>query len=210
MKQISSVIIQSLPLWAVSFITAVYEVWAWRGRKFAAPTPAFVKRAIFKRLGIPGGTWVETGTYLGQTTNFLAGLSKHVYTIELDNSLAERAKKKFKNRNITVIEGASEDVLEPILKRLDGDINFWLDGHYSGGFTAKGKQDCPVLAELESIGRYLHQFGRVTVLIDDLRCFGSGSYPHTNQLVQWSEKCGLAWSIEQDIFVMQKPEPKLS
>ena len=39
-----------------------------------------------------------------------------------------------------------------LVRQLDGPALFWLDGHYSGGDTAKGELDTPVSAELESIG----------------------------------------------------------
>ncbi len=52
---------------------------------------------------------------------------------------------------------------------------FWLDGHYSAGFTAKGELETPILAELETI---LQNNLNHIILIDDARCFtGNNDYP---------------------------------
>jgi hypothetical protein len=65
-------------------------------------------------------------------------------------------------------KGLSEEVLPFLLPTLSGDINFWLDGHFSGGITHKGPQDTPILDELVSISKYLRHFGTVCVMIDDI------------------------------------------
>jgi len=49
----------------------------------------------------------------------------------------------------------------------------------------------------------------MTVLIDDLRCFGSDNpeyacYPSLNYLVDWANKLKLRWHIEHDIFIAKK------
>lgn len=42
---------------------------------------------------------------------------------------------------------------------------FWLDGHWSGGFTAGEADECPLLGELNSLCARTHDI----VLIDDAR-----------------------------------------
>jgi hypothetical protein len=42
---------------------------------------------------------------------------------------------------------------------------FWLDRHYSGGFTAKGEKDCPIIEELDAISNGSHL--KHSILIDD-------------------------------------------
>jgi len=63
----------------------------WRHRGYAAPSPPHVKHALLLRVGMPEETWIETGTYLGDTTALLARRARMVYSIELEPKLYERA-----------------------------------------------------------------------------------------------------------------------
>lgn len=179
----------------------------WVLRQFAAPSPVHIKRATLLRLGIPNAVWVETGTFTGDTAALLALTAKEVHTIEPDRALYEKAAAKFQgNPRVHVIHGLSEDVFPVLLPTLSGSVNFWLDGHFSGGITHKGPTDCPVREELASIGRNLDRFDKLTVLIDDLRCFDPSlveyaDYPTVDFLVDWARKNGLRWHVEHDIFV---------
>jgi hypothetical protein len=47
---------------------------SWGSRGYAAPSPHFIKQAVLLRNALSDAVWVETGTYLGQTTR---ELSKH-------------------------------------------------------------------------------------------------------------------------------------
>jgi hypothetical protein len=46
------------------------EYAGWIKRDFRAPSPSLVKHRTLLRNGFSNATWVETGTYLGQTTFF--------------------------------------------------------------------------------------------------------------------------------------------
>ncbi len=179
----------------------------WRTRGYGLPAPHSVKIEVLLRRGDPEATWIETGTYLGETTHVLGRRAKHVYTIEPAAVLAERARDRFKDRaNITVIEGTSELMLEPLLRDIQGDVCFWLDGHFSSGPTFQGTADTPIVEELDLIERNLTRLGRVVILVDDIRCFRSGdegmtSYPTRSSLVEWADRLGFSWEIEQDIFI---------
>jgi hypothetical protein len=179
----------------------------WIGRQYAAPSLAHIKRAVLLRNGVREGTWVETGTFMGDTAALLAIKAKEVYTIEPDKTLFEKAKTRFQNnQRIHVIHGLSEHVLPSLLANLNGTVNFWLDGHYSGGITHQGPTDCPVREELKSIEKNLPRYESVSVLIDDIRCFDPSipefaDYPDLNYLVDWARKNNLTWHIEHDIFV---------
>lgn len=179
----------------------------WIQRKYLAPSPPEMKRAILSRLGIPDAVWVETGTFMGDTSALLAQNSKMVFTIEPDATLFRKAQERFsQSSNIQVIHGLSEEVFPKLLPTLSGTVNFWLDGHYSGGITHQGPIDCPVREELASIEANLEKFSAVNVLIDDVRCFDPSvreyaDYPDLDFLVDWSRRNKLQWHIEHDIFV---------
>lgn len=179
----------------------------WKNRLFNAPSPSFVKKSVLLRNGIPNTTWIETGTYLGDMTVFLAKHSTKIISIEPEPNLYLNAKKRCQNKNnIEIINGLSEKVLPERLPILNGDINFWLDGHYSEGITFKGPIDTPIIEELLCIENYIKCFNRLIVLIDDVRCFNSDNpensgYPKLEYLVDWARKNNLKWHIEHDIFI---------
>ncbi len=188
--------------------TGLKALMDWRKRGWSDNAPQFAKEAILRKYAIAGATWVETGTFMGATTRFLASISPKVCTVEPAQKLFERAKRRFANTHVEVINGVSEEIFPSLLPTLSGDICFWLDGHYSAGQTFKGATDCPVEDELKAIEANLASFGKVSILIDDVRCFLSTAadfddYPSIDYLVDWSRKHGLNWRIEQDIFIIR-------
>jgi hypothetical protein len=182
----------------------------WRSRDFDAPSPSFVKRARLLKNGIPRATWVETGTYLGDTTDVLSRNASHVYSIEPEPSLYRSAVKRFVGRtNVTILNGTSEDVFPTLLPKLAGDVCFWLDGHFSGEGTHRGPNDTPITRELEVISQYLPHFGAVVVMVDDVRHFTGkvhsyGSYPNLESVGNWATLNGLAWTVEHDMLVAKR------
>jgi hypothetical protein len=165
---------------------------------------------VLLRNGLPDSTWIETGTYLGETTRFLAKRSRFVYSLEPEPTLFANAKELFKRTgNVRIINGTSETVLPSLLPTISGKVNFWLDGHYSAGLTFKGPQDSPIGDELSCIAKNLAHFSRVCVLIDDVRLFVGNSSENSGYLpleflVTWAKDNNLQWHIEHDIFVANK------
>lgn len=178
----------------------------WSLRGFDTPAPQRVKIEVLQRHGITGARWIETGTFLGTTTRVLAGWADAVYTIEPSAELAALARRRLARlRNVTVIEGLSEDVLPGLLDGVTGSVCFWLDGHASGGPTFHGPQSTPIRQELATIESHAHRFDRVVVLVDDFRGFQAaadqdGDYPSKSSLVAWADRNGMAWTVEHDIF----------
>lgn len=183
----------------------VYKDWA--DRQFAPPSPAFVKQKVLLRNGLRSAIWIETGTFMGDTTNVLSKVAKMVYSIEPEPTLFSKAEEKFRNTsNVKIIRGLSEEILPKLLTTLSGDICFWLDGHYSAGGTFKGPQETPILDELDAIGRNIANMGNIVVMVDDIRLFDPGNpefsaYPSVDFLVDWARKQNLTWYIEHDIFI---------
>lgn len=162
---------------------------------------------VLFRHSSPRGTWIETGTYFGDTTFKLGQAGATVYSIEADSVLAKKAQARFQRyQNISVLEGDSAALLGGLLETIQGPVNFWLDGHFSGGITHQADVDTPIRSELDSIQRNCQSLGEIAVLIDDFRCFTSthaeySDYPDQNFLVDWAQSMGLWWTVEHDIFV---------
>ncbi|MDB4520503.1 hypothetical protein N9118_13250, partial [Akkermansiaceae bacterium] len=181
----------------------------WKKRDFLDNSPQLVKEKVFDKYGIAGAGWVETGTYLGTTTDYLSKRFPHVYSIEPAKDLYTSASKRFKGGNVTLFNDVSENIFPTLLPKLSGNINFWLDGHYSAGITFKGDKDCPVEDELNAIEANIDNFKKITILIDDVRCFLPSDteytdYPSIDYLVDWARRFNMRWRIEHDIFIMQK------
>lgn len=126
--------------------------------------------------------FVETGTYKGHTTAIAADIFRVVHTIELCPDLYRDAVQRFADRPHVVLHlGDSAQALPEILPAIEGRPVFWLDGHFSGGDTALGSVECPVMDELRAI----EQAGLrdAIILVDDIRCF----YPQYS-LLPASEK----------------------
>ena len=180
----------------------------WINRAYALPAPHFIKQSTLVRHSFKEAVWVETGTYLGETTCFLAKRFPFVYTIEPSRECRRLASKRFINfNNIELLAGTSEEVLRPLLERIQcQNICFWLDGHFSAGITYEGEVACPVLHELNVIASFLSRFTSVSVLVDDVRCADSNpeSYPSLDVYVDWARSNCLSWTVENDIFIAQK------
>jgi len=100
-----------------------------------------------------------------------------IISSELGIDLFWEAKKRFKDeRHIIILQGDSGNILPIVLKDINEPVIFWLDGHYSGGITAKGNKVCPIFEEIDAIfsgKKYNH-----ILLIDDARDFnGYVDYP---------------------------------
>jgi len=126
--------------------------------------------------------FIETGTYYGETAETLQKEFKKLFTVELDRKLYEESSAKLKKySNVTTLHGDSGTVLREIMKQINEPTIFWLDAHYSGGPTAKGKTETPIIEELRIISE--HSTKKHVVLIDDARCFnGEHDYPTLTEL----------------------------
>lgn len=189
------------------------ELGRWRIRGYALPAPHFVKQSVLERLGIPGAPWLETGTYRGDTTAFLAAStvleSPLVISLEPSESLHQACAKRLGHLTaIRLVCASSEAAFETQLLSLESaSVNLWLDGHYSGGNTAlvHGKST-PIEHELSVLLHNARRFNEIALFVDDSRLFGSSlapesGYPKLVRLVEWAEGLGLNWHFEHDVFV---------
>lgn len=123
--------------------------------------------------------FIETGTFMGDTSKTASDIFKKVYTIEVHESLYKQAIRRFENTNVLPIFGDSIIQLPILLQELNNsNIFFWLDGHNSGPGTGIGQIDFPLLSECIAIDNYFNG-KECLILIDDVRLFGKG---HTNEI----------------------------
>lgn len=195
--------------WPYNIYCLCKEGLFWIKKRYEAPSPRFIKTAVLLRNSIPNAVWVETGTYLGQTTKVLSKHGSFVYSIEPQPQLYENAAGHFKaHKNVQIIKGLSENIFPSLLPSLSGNVNFWLDGHFSAGITHKGPNETPILIELACISKNRVRFNNICIMIDDVRSFKSvegnnSGYPPIGEIVKWAESNQLIWNIEQDIFVIK-------
>lgn len=170
-----------------SFEEKYKSVLKWEKDGSPVPPPPFVKQYFIEKYQkeLKYSILVETGTYLGdmieaQTNNF-----KRIISIELSETLWKRAKKKFKAfPHIELIKGDSSLELSKVLRTINEPCIFWLDGHYSGGFTALGNKICPIYDELKAI--LTSDFYEHLLLIDDARLFiDKDDYPTVDEVVNY-------------------------
>jgi hypothetical protein len=180
----------------------------WRRAGRPLPPPPHIKRKFLRAYGHAHKLrlFVETGTYVGDTLAALRGSFAHLHSIELSRELHEAALARFKgDPKITLWHGDSGDVLPSLLALLDTPTLFWLDGHYSGGTTARGVEDTPIMRELRHISR--HPLSRQHhLIIDDARLFtGSDGYPDISD-VETAAKClGFASCRRDGDFLIVSP-----
>ena len=141
---------------------------------------------------------IETGTFLGDTTHFLASRGNAVVTVEVEPKLAALARVRFDGvANVRVIEGDSERLMADLIADLDQPALFYLDGHYSGSGTGEGQHETPVVKEVEAILRDAPSGS--FVIIDDARCFGQlPDYPSLHDFLSSLRDRGIDDAIVQD------------
>lgn len=127
--------------------------------------------------------FIETGTNQGSTIFAMEPHFNKLYTIELSPYYYANTKSKYTGNKIQFILGDSATQLEHIFESLNQNSIIFLDGHYSGGDTAKGSKDCPLVEETTLIAKYCKN--DCILVIDDYRLFSKGPSQGYNE--DWSE-----------------------
>jgi hypothetical protein len=127
--------------------------------------------------------FIETGTNEGNTIFAMEPYFKTLYTIELSSEYYTKTKSKYHGNKIQFIFGDSALQLQYIFERLDENSILFLDGHWSGGNTAKGPKDCPLIEEITLIAKYCKK--ECIIIIDDYRLFSIGPQHGYDQ--DWSD-----------------------
>lgn len=121
--------------------------------------------------------FVETGTFRGDMLEAQRRNFRKLISIELSEVLYEAASKKFSDcPQIQLHQGDSGVKLQEVAAGFQEPALFWLDAHYSGGVTAGGGEQAPILKELATIAARRQPSD--VILIDDARLFGlKKAYP---------------------------------
>lgn len=167
----------------IKLLLSNYLLLLWRIKGRPVPPPHKIKQLCVRDYGKIHNTnvLIETGTYLGDMVEAQLNNFEIIYSIELSGDLYKKALKKFSgNKKVSLYNGDSGIILKEIMPRIKEKSLFWLDGHYSGGITAKGGKNCPIMEELNAI---LSSDIEHILLIDDARLFnGTNDYPTIQEL----------------------------
>lgn len=170
-----------------------------------APPPHIIKFNEIKRCRkINNATiLIETGTYKGAMLDSCKNLFDKLYSIELDKKLFEEAKAKYKDEQKVInINGDSGVELRKLMDKIDKPCLFWLDGHYSGGITAKADIDTPIVEELKAV--FEHPIKNHIILIDDARLFvGEDNYPTIDGLKEIVKNVDRSKNLVVDCDIIQ-------
>jgi len=181
---------------------------AWEKQGRPSPPPHIIKEELIRDYAKNFNTpiLIETGTYLGDMVHAMRKTFSKIISFELDQTLAAQARERFANDNqIEIIQGDSGKQLGERLANINEPCLFWLDGHYSGGITAKGSLETPIKHELTAI--LSHPVDGHVILIDDARCFtGEHDYPTIDELKGFvaARKPNHKFSVEHDVIRIHK------
>jgi hypothetical protein len=131
------------------------------------------RRRLFEAIvaSVDPKAFVETGTHIGTTTEFLARFGKPVFTVEGEPRAYGFAKLRFRRRHgVTLVRGDSRNILRqwfdgPLRQFADSTLLFYLDAHWGA--------DLPLAEELDII------FTRCTAavaMVDDFQVPGDPAY----------------------------------
>jgi hypothetical protein len=136
---------------------------------------------------------VETGTYMGDSTELLAQRCREVITIEGDAALAAAATRRLARwSHVRVLQADSRAVLPDVVGALERRALFWLDSHYCGQGSFGSTAQCPVLDELACV--VASSLPHV-IFVDDARLFLAPP-PRRLDTVQWPSIDAICRTIE--------------
>jgi hypothetical protein len=121
-------------------------------------------------------TFLETGTYKGETIFAMEPYFDNLITVEINenlfNSVSNSASNSASNKlnKIKFINADSIDIFQHIFKIINDKIIFFLDAHYSAIESSYGTKPVALLDELELINKLYKNDG--IIIIGDVRLFG--------------------------------------
>lgn len=169
------------------------------------PLPHAAKINALKRVFVPGIV-IETGTCYGDTTVALVEAGYVVHTIEVSQELSAQVFPGLSRLGVRCYTGDSGHLIQQVIETTltqSQNVNFWLDGHWSGGATSRAADyETPILQELSAISKARARWNKLVVAVDDVRCFGNDpAYPPKQFLADWANANRLNAYFLADIFV---------
>jgi len=173
---------------------------------FWSGIPNFLISSSASILGSPSIA-VETGTYKGATTLKLCEEFNSVSTLEKSVIFFNIASVRLRHYpNVDLQLGDSAYQLLPLIPGSEIGCLFWLDAHFSGGFTAGEKSHCPLISELHQI-LPSRKPSNTIILIDDSRgLIGKSGWPLLSELIGLLSQNGFSSIIIDDVLVASSIE----
>ncbi len=179
----------------------------WYLRNKPIPSPPVYKERVVSEYGKRFGIDIlfESGTFRGDTVYATKNQFKRMITVELFDYYYKNAVKLFKNdKHIEIYFGDSGKEIKRIIKSINKPALFWLDAHFVGPGTAKGKLNTPIMNELKTI--LSHKIKSHVILIDDAGYFnGKNDYPTIGKLKDMFKDSGYSLKVENDIIRITPP-----
>ena len=203
LESIKDIVKKTIPYEVLKFHRDRKALRSWERIGRSSPPPHIVKETLIRDYARAFNTriLVETGTYLGDMVHAMRKSFSRILSFELDHALHEQACKRFAaDDHIEIIHGDSGQLLADYLTNINEPCLFWLDGHYSGGITARGELETPIKRELEHV--FAHPVAGHVILIDDARCFtGQNDYPTLDELQRYVRERTQGWqfSVKDDV-----------
>lgn len=123
------------------------------------------------KAALPLETFVETGTFEGETIQKALPFFQKIYTIEASQDYHDTVAERFgSNEKIHLLHGDSAVVMKEFIGDLcDRSVFYWMDAHWCADEkTAGAHSQCPLLRELHAISKLNIQS---VIVIDDARLF---------------------------------------
>lgn len=152
-------------------------------------------------------TFVEGGTFEGNSARAAAAIFERVVTIEKSRALHDAARQVLQPlANVECRHGCTRDHLTSHLSPGER-VLFWLDAHWCGGISAGKNDECPLLEELQRIN--LANLGTHAIFIDDARLFtmppppphDPAQWPRLDQIAKAMPK-EMAMYINDDVIMI--------
>lgn len=189
-------------LWLALIAGEPWPVLLTAARGHVRPMPEQMKRLTLRHYARRHGlrTFVETGTFRGETIEFMLPEVDQIHSVELSDELHAAAVEKFKDRpQVHLDKGDSATVLPGIVEGLESPALLWLDAHYSAKVTAHGPEETPILAELRAV--FERSKAAHVILIDDAREFeDKDTYPALQEVEKLANKNGHDYECRFDLI----------